>query len=174
MDTEGYVSYIIRPAVKDDEPFLWDMLYYAAHMDEDGEISPQSARIHPYLMRYVKGWKRETDMGCIALESESNRPIGAAWIRLLLGDDKTFSYVDDLTPELAIAVLPDYIGKGVGKQLLSSLLEVAREKYASVVLSVRASNPAKRLYERMGFVEIGKATNRTGTESLNMLIRTDR
>jgi GNAT superfamily N-acetyltransferase len=142
-------------------------------MEEEGVTSTLAAKKHPYLMRYVKGWKRETDMGCIALEPESNRPIGAAWIRLLIGDDKTFSYIDDFTPELAIAVLPDYVGKGVGTQLLSYILEAARENYASVVLSVRATNPAKQLYERMGFVEIGKATNRTGTESLNMLVRID-
>ena len=173
FDMEGDVKYIIRPAVKEDEPFLWEMLYYAAHMEEDGATSPQDAKNHTYLIRYVKEWKRETDMGCIALEPESNRPVGAAWIRLLLGDDKTFSYIDDFTPELAIAVLPAYVGKGVGTQLLSSMLEAAREKYASIVLSVRATNPAKRLYERMGFIEIGNATNRTGTESLNMLIRID-
>lgn len=167
------MNYIIRSAVKDDEPFLWEMLYYAAHMEEDGATSLQDARKHPYLIRYVKGWKRETDMGCIALDPENNRPIGAAWIRLLLGDDKTFSYIDDFTPELAIATLPDYVGKGVGTQLLSYMLEAAREKYTSVVLSVRATNPARRLYERIGFVEVGKATNRTGTESLNMLIRID-
>jgi ribosomal protein S18 acetylase RimI-like enzyme len=171
LDTEGYVNCIIRSAVKDDEPFLWEMLYYAAHMEEDGETSPQAARNHPYLRRYVEGWKRETDMGCITLEPETNRPVGAAWIRLLIGDDKTFSYIDDVTPELAIAVLPDYVGKGVGTQLLSYMLEAAREKYAAVVLSVRANNPARRLYERMGFVVIGKATNRTGSESLNMLKR---
>jgi ribosomal protein S18 acetylase RimI-like enzyme len=167
------VRYIIRPAVEDDEPFLWEMLYYAAHMEEDGETSPLAAKEHPYLIRYVKGWKRETDMGCIALEPESNRPIGAAWIRLLIGDDKTFSYIDNFTPELAIAVLPEYVGKGVGTQLLSYILETAREEYSSVVLSVRATNPARRLYERMGFVVVGKAINRTGSESLNMLKKID-
>src|SRR5690242_17304012 len=143
LDTEGVVKYIIRPAAEEDEPFLWEMLYYAAHMEEDGATSLQNAREHPYLMRYVQGWKCETDMGCIALEPESNRPIGAAWIRLLLGDDKTFSYIDEFTPELAIAVLPNYVGKGVGTQLLSHMLEAAREKYAAIVLSVRATNPAK-------------------------------
>lgn len=165
------MNWIIRPAVKDDEPFLWEMLYYAAHMEEEGAISPHAAKNHPFLMRYVRGWKRETDMGCVALEPESNRPIGAAWLRLLLGDDKTFSYIDDFTPELAIAVLPDYAGKGVGTQLLSHMLEAARENYAAVVLSVRANNPARRLYERTGFVVTGNAINRTGSESLNMLIR---
>jgi ribosomal protein S18 acetylase RimI-like enzyme len=148
------------------------MLYYAAHMQEEGATSPQDAKKHSYLMKYVKDWKHETDVGCIALEPVSNRPIGAAWIRLFIDDDKTISYIDDFTPELAIAVLPDYVGKGVGTQLLRHVLEAAKEHYSSVVLSVRATNPAKQLYERMGFVVIGKTINRTGTESLNMLIKT--
>src|SRR5216683_3319786 len=29
------VNHVIRPAVKDDEPFLWEMLYYAAHLEEN-------------------------------------------------------------------------------------------------------------------------------------------
>jgi hypothetical protein len=36
---EEEVYPIIRLAIKDDEPFLWEMLYYAAHMDEDAEVS---------------------------------------------------------------------------------------------------------------------------------------
>jgi ribosomal protein S18 acetylase RimI-like enzyme len=164
------MSYFIRPATKDDQPFLWEMLYYAAHMSEEGETSPEAAKKNPDLVKYVRDWGHETDVGCLALDSESNRPIGAAWIRLLIGTEKTISYVNDLTPELAIAVLPEYIGYGIGTQLLIHTLEAAKKHYSSVVLSVRADNPARRLYERIGFVVIGKTTNRIGTESLNMLI----
>ena len=162
---------IIRSATKDDEPFLWEMLYHASHLEEDGEVSPQAAKKNPDLMKYVKDWGRATDVGCIALEPGSNQSIGAAWIRLLVADEKTTSYVDDVTPELAIAVLPEYLGCGVGTQLLQHLLEAAKQLYPRVVLSVRATNPAKRLYERMGFVVTGEISNRVGTESLNMIIQ---
>jgi ribosomal protein S18 acetylase RimI-like enzyme len=164
------VNYIIRPAVKDDEQFLWEMLYYAAHMDEDGEITSQAAKTNPDLVKYARDWGRETDMGCIAFEQGSNEPIGAAWLRLLNGYEKTTSYVNDDIPELAIAVLPEYLGRGVGTQLLLHVLEAAKKHYPSVVLSVRATNPAIRLYEKIGFVIVGKTVNRVGTESLNMLI----
>jgi ribosomal protein S18 acetylase RimI-like enzyme len=166
---EGSMNYVVRPTIKDDEPFLWEMLYYAAHMQEEGEASPQAAKKNLDLSKYVKDWGSETDVGCIALEPESNTPIGAAWIRLLIGDEKTMSYVNDDTPELAIAVLPEYLGRGVGTQLLTHLLETAKKRYTAVVLSVRATNPAKRLYERMGFVVIKKTANRVGTESFTML-----
>lgn len=163
------MNYHIRPVTKDDEPFLWEMLYHAAHMTEEGATSPEAAKQNLDLLKYVKDWGRETDIGCLALDTESNQPIGAAWIRLLIGNEKTISYVDDLTPELAIAVLPNYLGSGVGTQLLTHVLAAAEKHYTSVVLSVRASNPAQRLYTRMGFVVIGKTINRVGTESLNML-----
>jgi ribosomal protein S18 acetylase RimI-like enzyme len=168
---EEYVNPIIRLAIKNDEPFLWEMLYYAAHMDEDGEVSPEAAKRNPDLVKYVKDWGRETDVGSIALEPDSNQPIGAAWIRLLIANEKTTSYVDDATPELAIAVLPEYIGSGVGTLLLQHLLEAAKQRYTKVVLSVRATNQAKRLYERMGFVVTGEIANRIGTPSLNMVIQ---
>ncbi len=164
------MNYIIRSVVKDDEPFLWQMLYYAAHMDEDGETSFLAAKNNPDLIKYVEDWGRKTDTGFIALDPHSQQQIGAAWVRLLVGKDKTISYIDELTPELAIAILPEYIGKGVGTLLLTRVLEAAKEMYPAVVLSVRSTNPAKRLYERMGFVVVSNATNRVGTASVNMLL----
>jgi hypothetical protein len=35
---------ILCMATQDDDPFLWDMLYYAPQMEEDGEVSPQAAK----------------------------------------------------------------------------------------------------------------------------------
>lgn len=159
---------IIRPAEKNDEAFLWEMLYYAAHMEDDGEVSLQAAQQNADLARYVAGWGRETDIGCIALDRSTMQPIGAAWLRLLIGNERTVSYVDDQTPELAIAVLPAYLGQGVGTGLLHHVLEMAKQHYSSVVLSVRAENPARPLYQRIGFAVSDTITNRVGTASLNM------
>ena len=102
--------------------------------------------------------------------AEANgRPIGAAWLRLLIGNDKTFAYQDDRTPELAIAVRPEYVGQGVGTALLHQLLTFARGRYPAIVLSVREHNPARRLYERLGFRVVGEGVNRVGGRSLVML-----
>lgn len=164
------MSYSIRSAVKEDEPFLWQMLYYAAHVDEEGETSLQAVKSNADLVKYARDWGRATDVGCIAIDGDSNQPIGAVWVRLLVGDEKTVSYVDDTTPELAIAIAPDHLARGVGTLLLTHMLAAAKEQYAAVVLSVRANNPARRLYERMGFVVFGETINRVGTASLNMRI----
>ena len=77
--------------------------------------------------------------------------------------------IPDGTPELAIAVLPDHIGQGIGTQLLKHLLEAARKVYPAVMLSVRQNNPAWHLYERMGFQVVDTALNRVGSESFVML-----
>ena len=72
----------------------------------------------------------------------------------LNGDECGYGWVDDETPELTIAVLPESRGKGVGAQLLVQLMELARARYLAVSLSVSAENPARRLYERLGFLTV--------------------
>ena len=163
-------SYSIRPATPADEPFLWDMLFFAANMAEDGATSGEDAKTHPYLAEYVLGWGRAGDVGTIAV-ADDRRPIGAAWVRLLAGAEKHYPAIDDDVPELAIAVLPEQIGQGVGGRLLTQLLEDARAVHPAVVLSVRETNPARRLYERLGFVVVETATNRVGGRSYVMLKR---
>ncbi|HEU4594108.1 MAG TPA: GNAT family N-acetyltransferase, partial [Pyrinomonadaceae bacterium] len=65
--------------------------------------------------------------------------------------DKGFAYLDDETPELAVAVSPEHRGRGVGTALMERLLSEASGLFAAVSLSVSPRNPARRLYERLGF-----------------------
>ena len=148
VDATGYS---IRPATPSDEPFLWEMLYQSLFVEEGREPHPREVLQLPNIARYVKGWGREGDLGFVALDTESGRPVGAAWCRLSEGDDKGFAYLDDETPELGVAVLPEHRGKGVGTALLRRLLAEAAERFKAVSLSVSPNNPAVRLYERLGF-----------------------
>jgi ribosomal protein S18 acetylase RimI-like enzyme len=50
-----------------------------------------------------------------------------------------------------IALLPEYRGRGVGSALLQSLLDEAAEARKRVSIHVELNNPARRLYERLGF-----------------------
>lgn len=158
----------IRLATPADEPFLWEMLFYAANMAEDGATSGDDARTHPYLAKYVRGWGRAGDLGVVA-EDEEGQPLGAAWVRLLAGAEKNYPAIDNDVPELAIAVLPRYIGQGLGGWLLARLLEAAKPIHPAVVLSVREANPARRLYDRLGFVVVETTINRVGGRSYVML-----
>jgi ribosomal protein S18 acetylase RimI-like enzyme len=162
------MDYTIRPAMTADEPFLWEMLFYAANMAEDGATSGEEAKTHPYLAKYVRDWGRAGDLGAIAV-ADDERPIGAVWVRLLAGAEKNYPTIDDNVPELAVAVLPQHIGQGIGGRLLARLIEDARLVHPALVLSVRESNPARRLYERLGFVVRETITNRVGGRSFVML-----
>jgi len=148
------LNFHFRAITSADQSFLWDMLYQAIYVPE-GETSPERDLIYrPELSKYVRDWGLFGDQGILALEPEQNNPVGAAWFRLLTGADKGYGYVDDATPELSIAILPEYRGKGVGSQLLSRLLEMAQAQYPSISLSVSLDNPALRLYQRLGFEDV--------------------
>jgi GNAT superfamily N-acetyltransferase len=147
------------------------MLYYAAHMQEDGETISDAAKNNPGLQKYIQEWGRETDIGVLALHPSNQCPLGAAWIRVLIEEKKMSRLIPDGTPELAIAVLPSHIGQGIGTQLMKHLLEAASKVHSAVMLSVRKNNPARHLYERMGFDVVDTALNRVGSESFVMLIR---
>jgi ribosomal protein S18 acetylase RimI-like enzyme len=157
----------LRPATPADEPVLWQMLFYAAHMAEDGATSPAAAKENPFLAQYVEEWGQPSDLGMIA--EMAGETIGAAWLRLLVADKSSASYHDDQTPELAIAVAPAWIGQGVGTALLHALLSAARPHFPAIVLTARADNPAVRLYARCGFTVIDEIVNRVGTRSVKML-----
>lgn len=161
------MKYELRAAVSDDQPFLWQMLYYAAHMDESGE-PPESARANPELAPYVEGFGRRGDLGVIALESATGAPAGAAWIRTMPAAWPLYRFVAASTPELAIAVTPAHIGRGAGSLMIPCLLASAAALYPAVALSVRANNPAKSLYQRMGFTTVAEITNRVGGKSFIM------
>ena len=163
-------AYIIRPAAPADEAILWEMLYYAANMAEDGTASSEAAKTHPYLAEFVAGWGRPGDLGAIAVGAADGRALGAAWARRLGGQEKRYAAVAESTPELAIAVQPAAIGQGIGGALLGALLEIARGQYMAIALSVRETNPARRLYQRHGFVVVDTITNRVGGRSFVMQV----
>jgi ribosomal protein S18 acetylase RimI-like enzyme len=106
------------------------------------------------LERYVAGWGRRGDSALVAIDQF--QPVGAAWFRLFEPDEPGYGFVDDETPELTIAIVPSRRGKGLGEQLLTSLLDQARKDgYARISLSVEQDNPAIRLYEQHGFAKVG-------------------
>lgn len=58
---------------------------------------------------------------------------------------------------LLIAVSPDYRGKGIGARLLARLAEQAANRgTVRLMLEMREGNRAVNLYQRFGFVQIGR------------------
>ncbi len=72
-----------------------------------------------------------------------------------------------------VAVLPEHWGRGVGKQLLRSLLELGHDRgYERFQLFTHADNiRARRLYEGLGFALTGKTdTSRSGEFIVHYLL----
>ena len=139
---------MIRRAGPKDVRFLRDMLHHAFYWRE-GRTGIEEEPVY----RYVNGWGRPGDAGVIAVDD--GFPVGAAWYRRFTADAPGYAFVDEETPELAIAVVPSRRGRGIGEELLRGLLEQAREAgYRALSLGVERGNPSIRLYERFGFREV--------------------
>ena len=145
------MAYAIRHLTPEDEPFLYEMVYQAIFVPEGQFPPPRDIVNQPVLRKYVEVFGRRGDLGFIAMEEETQQPLGAAWTRLLTGEHSGYGYVDDTTPELTIAVLPGYRGRGIGTALLERLIAAVEIEYEALSLSVWPANPAYRLYLRMGF-----------------------
>lgn len=148
---------MLRFANADDLPFLKWMLFEACYRDPENRPSFDRGLSDPTIAVYLEDWPRPGDVGLIA-SNEKNTPLGAAWYRLFTAEKPGYGFVDEKTPEIAIALRPDVRGQGLGTQLLTALLQIAfRQGYSQVSLAVEAANEgARRLYERLGFTEIDR------------------
>jgi len=140
---------VVRRGGAQDVRFLRDMLHHAYYWKERAPDSGPGP-----VALYVKAWGRRGDTAVIAIDG--GFPVGAAWYRIFGADRPGYGFVDERTPELAIAVVPSARGKGIGSALLDALLARARaDGYPSISLSVDRNNArAIELYERHGFARV--------------------
>ena len=142
---------LVRPLTPSDASFLPEALYRALYTTAKEAPLSRDVLLLPELARYIDDWgQRFGDQGMLALKDQGYF-LGAAWLRLFSHETPGYGYVDDLTPELSISVLPEWRGCGIGTRLLVAALEQAQRQFPAVSLSVTPGNPAQRLYERLGF-----------------------
>ena len=80
-----------------------------------------------------------------------NKIVGAVWVRIM----NDYGHVSDDMPSLAISLLPEYRGKGIGTALMRSMLEkVSKQGYNGISLSVQKQNYAAKMYRKLGFKTI--------------------
>src|SRR5436309_9205249 len=132
---------------------------------------PEAAEAGPHVANYLVGWQRPGDFGFIA--EQNGESIGAAWARRFSAEELRFPYGDEEAPKVSIGVKPNARGQGVGEKLMRALISEAARRGLGLCLSVRSENPARRLYERLGFYDIpgSAAMNRAGGMSIGMALR---
>jgi ribosomal protein S18 acetylase RimI-like enzyme len=151
------VPHTIRAISRDDQAFVTEMQYEALFVPPGDEPIPHEVLDQPGIARYHAGFgTRPGDVGVIAIGADASR-LGAAWVRQLEG----YGFVDGDTPELGVAVVAQHRGEGLGRELLVRLFDLVPR----CSLSVDDRNPARRLYERLGFEDV----RRDGEHAVVML-----
>ncbi|WP_247681663.1 GNAT family N-acetyltransferase [Paenibacillus sp. Marseille-P2973] len=150
------MSYTIRPLSQNDIPFMWEMLYESLFVPEGQQPFNKEILKDPLISKYVEGWGREGDFGFIATNKDG-KPMGSITARSFNERNKGFGYIDADVPELGMALLEDYRGKGIGKALLEHLFNEAKQRgIKRLSLSVDPGNVAAvKLYQRFGFEDVG-------------------
>ena len=141
----------LRDATGADARFLGDMLVEASEWLPARTRSRVEVLADPKTAKYVSGWKRPGDAGTIAIDGAA-WPIGACWYRLLPPDDPGYGFIGAGVPELTLGVAPVWRAQGVGRALLTAVIDQARaEGHTRISLSVERANHAQRLYISEGF-----------------------
>ena len=144
-----------RPAAAEDFTFLATMLGESAVWRPD-KPTPTADQVlaDPRYAMYLAGWPRQGDYGLVA---EQDGSLGAAWYRTYTEVSHGYGFVAADVPELSIAVVASRRREGIGRRLLTDLINAGVDQgYPALSLSVREENPARSLYESVGFVSVEK------------------
>jgi GNAT superfamily N-acetyltransferase/DNA-binding transcriptional ArsR family regulator len=147
----GQPPLVVRAVRADEVGHLQRVLYDAISWDPNRALPAFEVVVnHPQLLRYHRDWGRSGDLGVVA--ELGGRVVGAAFCRLFTEEDHGHGFIDDRTPELAIAVWDGHRGGGIGSRLLVALEDAAKDAgIGRLSLSVDHDNPACRLYLRCGY-----------------------
>jgi len=155
----------VRVMREPDYKCLPEFLYQAIFIPEGVEPPQRSIINEPEIFIYIKDFgTKQGDLGVVA--EQNGQMIGAAWTRII----PAYGHIDDKTPELAISVLPEFRGNGVGMKLMKKLFTLLRENgYKQTSLSVQKDNPAVRFYKRLGYQISGERVDHAGHEDFLMV-----
>jgi ribosomal protein S18 acetylase RimI-like enzyme len=137
----------LRPAGPDDAEVLYRI--YASTREEELAVVPWDAPTKESFLR-MQFTAQHTDY-------HAKYP-DASYDLIFIGDEVAGRlYVDRGAAALHvidIALLPEHRGQGIGTRLLTELLAEARAAPRPVEIYVERFNPARHLYDRLGFGQV--------------------
>ena len=146
-----------RALLASDQQSLWHWLHIALWDPPPAPLRPVEVLQHPGVRIYAEGWGLPTDVGVVAVVN--GQAAGACWMRLV-PDRQGLAYIDDETPQLGIALEPEFQHRGLGKPMMKAALSAAwQHGYRKVSLTVHPENPALFMYQACGFKQAGCRNN---------------
>jgi GNAT superfamily N-acetyltransferase len=135
---------VLRPERDEDEMFLRE-LYASTRIDELASAGWSPAQTDGFLRMQFDlqrtHYRRHYPDASFLIVVRDGRPIGRLYVHYSRHDVRVID----------ISLVPEMRGQGVGHRLLASVLDEAGRLGAPVTLHVAVGNPARRLYERLGF-----------------------
>jgi len=154
----------IREIREEEYSILEDFLYHSIFLPVGVERLPRNIIFEPEIFVYIENFGGKDDCGIVA--EQDGQIIGAAWTRII----PAYGHIDNETPELAISVLPNFRGRGIGSEMMQSLFDLLRERgYTRTSLSVQKDNPAVRFYRQLGYEITGERLDHANNEDFLML-----
>lgn len=94
---------------------------------------------------YRQQWPASVDSVIEAQLNSFSHPVGRLWV------DRRASEIHVLD----IALLPEWCGSGIGSACFRRLMREAMHAGKALTIQVEQGNPARRLYDRLGFLPVG-------------------
>jgi ribosomal protein S18 acetylase RimI-like enzyme len=140
----------LRPVTPEDEAFLY-AVYAGTRREEVAAWGWDAAQQEAFLKMQFTAQQRSYQLQYPEAEHQvitlGGRPVGRI---MVLRTAAEVLLID-------IALLPESRRAGVGTALIEDLLEEAARSGKPVRLQVLKSNPARRLYQRLGFTTTGES-----------------
>jgi GNAT superfamily N-acetyltransferase len=137
----------LRPITEADLPFLY-RVYALTRWEELAPTGWTNDQKEDFLrqqfMAQHEWWQQEYRATSFDIVEESGVPIGRLYVARW---ERELRIVD-------IAILPEHRGKGTGTRLIETVIAESEQSGRAVRIHVETFNPARRLYERLGFVQI--------------------
>ncbi|HXA83801.1 MAG TPA: GNAT family N-acetyltransferase [Candidatus Dormibacteraeota bacterium] len=139
----------LRPCRADEQEFLYK-LYASTRIHEIAGFGWPTAQQEMFLRMQFDAQRRSYESAYAQADhriiEQDGQPIGR--LMVLRKEDSTL-LVD-------IALLGEHRGLGIGGQLLGELIQECSRDRVPLRLQVLKTNPALRLYERLGFTRTGE------------------
>ena len=163
--TANKINAKVRTMEKSDYACLNEFLYQAIFIPDGEKLPPRTIINDPEIFIYIKDFGNKSgDLGVVA--EQNGQVVGAAWTRII----SAYGHLDNSTPELAISILPEFRGYGIGTKLMNKLFELLKENgYRQTSLSVQKDNPAVRFYQRLGYEIAQEKHDHVGHEDYLMI-----